>query len=126
MWIFFLNFSIRGGSIGTLAKEHNRNGTHEDPDIEPDTPVGNVEKIVLHSFCIGSVIAAGNLPHAGNSRAHADVVIEDRTIFFPFILDNGSRSHKTHGATDHVIELRQFVQGGTAQKMPHGARPWGG
>lgn len=96
--------------------QHNRYGSPDEYDVEPDVPVADVPGIHLDPFVIGGITAAAGLPHAGDAGTDHVEVFDVFAVFGNFGLDNGARADEAHFSFEDVEQLWQFVQACLAQE----------
>lgn len=84
-------------------------GAPNQDDVEPDVPVADVPGVHLDTFFVSRIAAAAGLPHAGDARADHVEILDVRTVFRDFGLNDRPWPDEAHFAFEDVEQLRQFV-----------------
>ena len=92
--------------IRSFVFQDNGDGAPNEDDVEPDVPVADVPGVHLDAFFVGRIAAAAGLPHAGDAGADHVEILDVRTVFRDFILDDGSWPDEAHFAFEDVEQLR--------------------
>ena len=120
-------FSRKLISICRFVNETFEYRQENDFDIEPDAPFADVLKVELDAFFhflqrVGFAAPAVNLRPAGNARFHfmaQHVAFNELAILFVMRHRMRTRTDNRHPPGQHIDKLRQFIQRGAAQKIPH-------
>lgn len=94
---FFLTTSI--------PLQNRQNRLKQNLNIQSDIPLGNIFCIQADDlFKVCDVASAADLPHSGDSRLDGDSGTVVQPILFQFVGEDGTGSHKAHGAS--LCQLR--------------------
>ncbi len=120
--------ALRNPSEGIfLALRNVGNREVNDLDIEPDTPVFNVPRVVFQAFAHQARVGAGFAPEAVYLRVARDawrykvpnqVFLNHLRIFLGVLKHVRPWPHHRHIAAQHIEELGQLVEACLAQERP--------
>ena len=91
----------------------------ENVEIEPNRPRVNVLQVELDPILEGGVASAAHLPKARHSRNRAKTPPLPGEIALCFVNWAWPRADQAHFSTEHVNQLRQFVDASSAKEPPH-------
>lgn len=98
------------GSIGAFLAADDADGLEEQDDVLPEAPVADVPGVELEAAVEADVVAAADLPEAGDAgRGHADDGQEVADLLF-FARQVRARADEAHLALDDIEDLRQFIE----------------
>ena len=102
----------------------NADGLEQEDDVLPEAPIADVPRIELEAAVEFDIVAAADLPEAGDAwRRHAD----DRQVIADFLFFTRqirARADEAHVALDDVENLRQFVEAVLADEFADFRDAW--
>jgi hypothetical protein len=109
-------------SVSIAMFKSTQDGRDHDAQIKCEGPVAQVEEVVvytaLHFFdsirFATKPVDLGPAGNAGFDPIALDVVVDDRLIQRVVLDRVGTRADHGHVAAQHIEELRQFVEAGSA------------
>src|ERR1700720_2000062 len=106
-------------SFGAGAGQDDGDGTPKNLHVQPQGPVVDIFQVQPDPIAeIAHVVAAADLPQAGQSRLDAQPsAVGDVMEEFDFIDREWPRADEAHLATEHVEKLRDFVDAKLAQVL---------
>src|SRR5262245_33503476 len=109
----------RSALAGTGTPKRGRQGAEQDPQVEPQRPVEDVERVAR--FLAGHVghRALAHLPHPAETGPH--LVAEGAKLrgeLGQVVVRERPRTYQAHVPPDDVPELRELVDAEPAQPVP--------
>src|SRR5450759_2496354 len=101
-----------------LAREHRRDGPGDDLEVEPERPAVDVLEILLDPVIELGMAAGSDLPEARHPRLHLVSPAMPDFVLDHLARERGSRSNQAHLPTQHVPQLRKFVERRPAKEPP--------
>src|ERR1017187_4668105 len=103
---------------GAEAGQDDGDGASEDFQVEPEGPVVDVLEVELHPLIEADLVAATDLPDAGQTRFHGKAAAMPWVVVLHLGRDGRPGSDEAHVADENIPELRKLVDAGAAQEMP--------
>src|SRR4029450_13684624 len=107
-------------SVDLSLPEHHRGRAQEQAEVEAERPTPRVHDVEVECFAERGVRARLNLPKPREARWNEESLEMVGCIEFELVRNRGSGTDERHVSTEHVEDLRQLVEGGTAE--PPGTR----
>ena len=107
-----------------MPPKHDLDGLNENPQVHQQRLLSYVVRIHDHPASIIGVVAAGDLPESGDSRFRGHVGRQVAPIAEHLVLHNRPWADQAHFSTEHVPDLRQFIETGFAQESPQARDAW--
>src|SRR3954447_7738971 len=108
---------------GTRSGEDDPDGPYEDDEVERRRPALDVVQVELHAFLPARLLAAGDLPEAGQpglGQVAPLVHVVEQVCLFE---QHRPRTDHRHRAGEDVDELRKLVERPAPQETSHGGDP---
>jgi len=103
--------------ICTAARKHDPHSAHDDEEVSENIPRVHILAIQCHALVVVQIVAAADLPQAGQAGGHAQVVFAGgAVVLVEFVAHDGAGADDAHLALHHVPELGQFVEAGLADE----------
>lgn len=97
--------------------EDDFDGFEEDEDVHPDGPALDVFVVEFGAAFEGGLVAAGDLPEAGDAGDDLDVVFVVGAVHDLLVGQDGAGADQAHFAADDVEELGEFIEAVFAQEF---------
>src|SRR5579884_4497090 len=104
-------------SVAAAGGRHDHERLADDPEVAPKAPVLDVLAVEFDAPFVFHLVAAVDLPGAGQARAGAQIRGDVVAIFPHFRRDDRPRPDEAHLALEDVPQLRQFVEAALAQYL---------
>src|SRR5437899_3073676 len=110
-------------SVSSPSRKHRRDGAKQYLQVFPEGLAFDVNNIQPNLAGKVDFAAAANLPDAGNARPGSESTTIRQRIPGNFAWHRRSRSNQRHVPNEHVVELRQFIEGESSQPLAHARNP---
>jgi hypothetical protein len=109
--------ALRALPLSMRRDEHRHRGAQQDLHVAPEGRAGDIGDVERHALGVAGVAAAADLPRAGQARTDREVVLRRGAVVggeLPGL--HRPRADQAHLALQHVDQLRQLVERGSAQE----------
>ena len=116
--------NVRCELVGAFAQNDRKRCAHENLDIHPGRPGASIAEIEPNHLIKRHATASTDLPKSGDPRlCFEQPPAMPHIVILNLIGNRRTRAYQRHLAFQYVVELRQFIQAGPAQKTPDTSDP---
>src|ERR1017187_7834547 len=101
---------------GAEAGEDDGEGAGEDFQVEPEGPVVDVLEVEFHPLVEADLVAAADLPDAGEAGLHGEAAAMPRIVVLHLGRDGRPGADEAHVADENIPELRELVDAGATEE----------